>query len=236
MKKISTLILAALFIIFSSVNSFAETNELPKHEITTLSISEKASMLIIPDTFSAMVKFKDKGFTSKGVQQEVNKQIDFAISEIKKLNIEYELQSFYSHQEYKSNKHNASQSIFIETKDPKKLEQIVSILQKNKGLVSNTRSYVKDVSSPEYFNKLFDKAFKKATNKAEILTKKIGGVKYHITNLNYYINSQNRSDQYRARGLMMAEAKSANSEDINIDDTNKKVSLELTLSIMILHK
>ncbi|MCP4356187.1 MAG: SIMPL domain-containing protein [Proteobacteria bacterium] len=236
MKKTSIILLTVLFTVFSSINSFAETDELPKHEVTTVSISEKASILIMPDTFSAMVEFKDKGFTSKGVQQEVNKQVDFAIKKIKDLNIEYELKSFRTRQEYKSSKHTASQSIFIETKDAKKLEQITSILQKNKGLVTNTRSYIKDVSTPEYFDKLFDKAFKKATKKAELLTKKVKGTKYHITNMNYYMSGQNRSEQYRARGVLEARVKADAPENINVDDTNKKVILNLTLSIMILQK
>lgn len=226
MKKLSTLLF--LFSVLFAVSAFAED----KDDLIKLKIQEKAFTEVKPDRFTSIIEFEDIDYSAQDAQEEVNKQIEAAVRKLKLTNLKYELGSFSAYKEYDSNKFKAHQTISLESKDVAKLEELTSELVKLRGKVTSTGSYVSEQAKETYFQNLFEQAYTQATNKARFILKTVKGKSYKITDINYYFNNQVSPRFYRAKA-MMAESSVNSAPDINIDNSEKKISLDLTLSIGI---
>ncbi|HAG53099.1 MAG TPA: hypothetical protein DCL21_04860 [Alphaproteobacteria bacterium] len=210
----------------------ANASEEKKHEdITLVQVKEKATIKTQPDMFKAVIEFSTTDYSAKDAQLDLNKQIKKATDTVTNLGLKYELASFRTHQEYKSKKFKASQSIKIETKNKVKLEEIATELQNQNGKVINTSSFVSKEAKQTFFETLFSQAYDKAIEKANFITSKVKGEKFGVTRIDYYLNEQSPRP-YMARA-MSAEMATSAAPKMQIDSSDKELWLDLTLSIEI---
>lgn len=230
MKK--SLLFSSIVLLSAVLSLNVQAKEIPEHEITKLSIREKASVEAMPDTFKTTIEFTDIDRDSQTAQNEVNKQINNAVSIIKAERIKYNLGSFSTYRQYDSKKYVARQSISLESKNSKDIEKVTSLLQKAEGKVTGTYSFVSDAAQQKYFETLFDQAYKKADKKAKFITKKVGGKKFNITKIDYYLNERGPA-LYRAELMSAKSAGISANEKVNVDNNEKKITLDLNINIAI---
>jgi len=226
MKK---LLLIALTLGFAATANASENKE--HDDVTLVQVKEKAIIKTQPDMFKAVIEFSTRDYSAKDAQLDLNKQIKSATDTVKNMDLKYELTSFRTHQEYKSKKFKASQSISIETKDKVKLEEVATSLQTQNGKVVNTTSFVSKDAKQKFFETLFSQAYNKAVEKANFITKTIKGENFDITRIDYYLN-ETSPRPYMAR-TMSAEIAMDAAPKMQVDSSDKELWLDLTLSIEI---
>lgn len=233
MKK-TLLILSALLLSVSANASDNFQEFLIQQNITISQITSKATTKVKPDTFKTTVEFSTVNRSAEKAQLDLNKKIKIATKILKKTDLEYKVGNFNSYKRYKSTKHRSRQTIEIKSNDKKTLESVVTTLQQNDAKVTSTYSYVSQEQKNKQYKELFEQAYKDAKTKADFIVKQTGANDYVVTNL-----SQRMDNGYYRRQMFneMAMVKSAGAEKpipkIEIDNSEKEISLEVTLSIAI---
>lgn len=230
MKK--ALLLACALMLTTNANASELTEFLIQENITLTNVKERATLDAKPDMFRSTIEFTAKSYSAEDAQQELNRKIKSATKIVKDYNFEYELSSFNIYQDYKSKKQFASQSITLESKNKEKIEKLTTQLQNNEGLVKSTTSYLSEEMKKQEFEKLFETAYTKATDKAKFITKQMNAANFKVTNANYYMNERSvRPMAFRGKA-MMAESTMSDA-NIEIDNSDKEIWLELTLEIAV---
>lgn len=230
MKKLAIIALALSLSNAALADNRSFDEYLVEENITTMNIKSKASIKTMPDMFRITVEYSTSDFKAKNAQLKLNKMIKEATAEIKKSKLEYSLNNFSSYQQHKSKKTTARQSITIDTPNKELLETVTTELQKQNGRVVNTRSYVSAKAQQEFFETLFNTAYDKANNKAKFMTSKLNANKFNVTKVDYYMNER-QVRPMMARTMAMESDASAKME---MDNSNKELWLDMTMSIAIL--
>lgn len=223
MKKI----LLSAFLVTSLVAFNANAEE--KHTGIKSQATEDITIKVNPDKFTSTIEFKVTDFSEKNAQLKLNKEVKQALDIVKKhKNVKHSLSSFRSHQEYRTKATVATQSITLDSLDKNLVEKITTDLQQKSGVVKATGSYLSDELNKKHFEELFAKAYKLAHDKAKFIVKTTNGKDLKITNISYYLNNRRDIVPYRAVKSMAMTEEAA--PMVNVDDSEKNVTLNLTLS------
>jgi uncharacterized protein YggE len=234
MKKLAVVALALLPLTnVASAESRSFEEYLIQENVTLLDVKSTAMIKTKPDMFRSVIEYTETDRSSKEAQADLNEEIAEATALIKQHGLEYKLQNFSTYKHHNSDKFTARQSIVLETADKIKLEEVTTKLQKDDGRVVSTASFITREGGQDFFADLFAKAKKDAVAKADMITKQMNADSYTITRMNYYTSESN------VRPMMMrsmAAADAPESAKIEMDNSNKEVRLELTMSIAIKNK
>mgnify|MGYP001255546756 CR=1 FL=1 len=124
----------------------------------------------------------------------------------------------------------AQQTITVKTSDNEKMKQLSIDFS---GKIENATSYVSEKLKEQQREKLFKQAYDKAIKEANFVVKTMGMSKFDIARVNYSTNDITPYRNYSYKAVAMNTMSESVDSGVNLDDSEKKVNLNLTINLKI---
>ncbi len=198
-------------------------------------LSSSAEQLVENDLMRVTLEANDNGSSAKTVADKVNKDMAWALSVVKgKKDIKVKTMGYNTYPQYKSGTivgWSANQRLLLESGNQEALTTIVGTLQE-KLKVQNMQFAVSTPAKKEVVDTLIEDALNAFKQKAELITKTMGGEQYKLVDVNVGEDGYAPVMRHRAPKMEMAMMSDASAPPA-VESGESKITVNVSGTIQI---